>query len=443
MAHEHRQKATAPAIEADAPQRIPVHGAAPSSRLLSIICFGFMVAAWYAVVGPKVQLSQWTIRAENNAAMREALAWQAGRLDLPTNSADPLRDRLHDTAFVRDTGEVFNVFPPLTTFFCYAVNALQRPLLGEAPGLIGPLTYATAWVLPLLLVCFWAFRTQTNDPRWGGFLAFALLCGTALYPLMVWSRGGNVGYMHHVASQIGLLLIAGDLLGRRRIWPAAIGLLIAAWSRQFTIAYAVPIFMAVAQAPRRGRALGIATAATVLAAGVLMLLNQLKFGSPFETGYALIYEGRPDDAMLATRARQGGLFALRWMPENLSYMLWNPPDAEWTHQGLQLAGDARGNGLLFTTPIVVLVFATARQWWREPMRRWCMLATLPVVIGILCYHTMGFISTACYRFGMDYLAVWLMVAAPALVTPRWRWWTMGCVAWSVVYFQAVRFPVSV
>jgi len=170
----------------------------------------------------------------------------------------------------------------------------------------------------------------------------------------------------------------------------------------------------------------------VLAVGALMLLNQLKFGSPLESGYRLIYAGRNDP--LALRARQG-LFALRWIPDNLRYMLWRLPRITTSQQGLTISGHAEGNSLVFSTPVVLLVFATVPAWWRDRRRRAMMLATAPVILGILMYHAPGFHSNGCYRFGLDYLPVWLMVAAPALVSDRWRWWTMGCAAWSVVYFQ--------
>ncbi len=71
----------------------------------------------------------------------------------------------------------------------------------------------------------------------------------------------------------------------------------------------------------------------------------------------------------------------------------------------------------------------------EPLECRALLATVPILEGILMYHAPGFRSNGCYRFGMDYVPIWLMAAGPALVAPRLRWWTLGCVAWSVVYFQ--------
>src|SRR5262245_9012516 len=95
------------------------------------MCFGLMVAGWYAVVGPRAALSQWTINADDCAPMAEALAWHAGRLDLPTTSRDPLHHRLHDTAYVADSGRVYSICPPLMTLICFLQTSLDRVLVGE------------------------------------------------------------------------------------------------------------------------------------------------------------------------------------------------------------------------------------------------------------------------------------------------------------------------
>ena len=67
------------------------------------------------------------------------------------------------------------------------------------------------------------------------------LGGTAVLPNLYFSQKGYLGQIYHVVSQIGLLLIAADLLGRQRVWPSLIGLVITAWCRQMTLLYALPI----------------------------------------------------------------------------------------------------------------------------------------------------------------------------------------------------------
>jgi hypothetical protein len=421
------ESSTASAGTASGPSSL-VHGRA-------CLCFWLLVAGWYAVVGTKASLSQWTMTSAC-VPMAEALAWHSGRLDLPQLGRDALHQRGHDTAWVRSTGKVYNVYPPLLTFICYTAIWFDKLISLPPTAVLGPVILVVVVVTPLLIIGFWAFRTAVGSPVWGAVLTFAWLASTANVPLTVWSRDGNVGFVHHLLAQTGVMLLVGDLLGKRRMWPAAIGLAGAAWSRQLTIFYALPMLLIAWTGRRALRDTMIAVAGIVTACGVLMLMSYLKFGSPFETGYRLIYEGRTDT--LALRA-QHGLFALRWLPDNLRCMIWQWPDVSLSHQGLSIWGHSYGNSLVFTTPVILVVLLSVRQWWRQVPGRWLMISTIPIVAGALTYHAPGFISTGCYRFGMDYLPVWFTVAGPALISPRWRGWTLGLTAWSLVYFQLVEY----
>src|SRR5438270_12791712 len=107
-------------------------------------------------------------------------------------------------------------------------------------------------------------------------------------------------------TQIGLLLLAYDLLGARRIWPALNGLMVAVWSRQLTILYAVPLL--IVAWPRRR--VGLVIAGLTLIVAPLLVLNYLKFGNPFESGYGYVYENRHD--WVAQRYHMHGLFSLHF-----------------------------------------------------------------------------------------------------------------------------------
>jgi len=63
-----------------------------------------------------------------------------------------------------------------------------------------------------------------------------------------------------------------------------------------------------------------------------------------------------------------------------------------------------------------------------------MLATLPILLAHLCYHSPGHLACGYNRFALDFLPVWLVVAAPWTRGDRRTWFTIGCTAWSVWYF---------
>ena len=111
------------------------------------------------------------------------------------------------------------------------------------------------------------------------------------------------------------MLIAGDLLGRRRIWPAAIGLLIAAWSRQLTILYGAAVIGIAWTMSESVTRRSIALCCGLLAVGVPLALNSLKFGNPFESGYQYVYAGRESD-WYGRRVMEHGVFSPHYIPEN-------------------------------------------------------------------------------------------------------------------------------
>src|SRR5437867_495819 len=86
------------------PPALPARSAEPRWRIY--VCFFLMLAAIQITIGPKVQLSQWTIDARQNAGIAEGEAWLHGRLDLPA-TRDTAHDRPHDTAYFN--GKIYNV----------------------------------------------------------------------------------------------------------------------------------------------------------------------------------------------------------------------------------------------------------------------------------------------------------------------------------------------
>jgi hypothetical protein len=53
---------------------------------------------------------------------------------------------------------------------------------------------------------------------------------------------------------------------------------------------------------------------------------------------------------------------------------------------------------------------------------------------LLFYHGTGQRQYGYYRFALDFMPVWLVVAAPWLASGVRRWPTLACIAWSVAYF---------
>ncbi len=394
-------------------------------------CFLLTLVAIQLALGPVLRLSQWDLRAAHNSPVAEGESWLQGRLDIPHPGRDVRHDRMHDAAYFQ--GKVYNVYPPLLTVLHAVLAPLHGALQVGHTEFWHPWTHLLLVYWPLPVLGFFVFRRECGDSAWAGLLTLVWLGGTALLPALTLSQRGYQGPTYHVLSQTGLLLLAADLLGRQRIWPGLIGLLIAAWSRQMTFLYALPLLWVAYQRRR----LPLALAGLALVAAPLLVLNWLKFGNPLDFGYQYIYVERETDIM-GSRVAAHGVFSLHFFVENFRHMHWQPPalDLQWTSIGV---GRDRGFGvsIWITTPLLLLLVPSFRAWWRDPRRRALMLGTLPIMLGLLCYHTPGYLQSGYNRFALDFIPIWLLVLAPH-VRGGWRtWFTLLSGAWSLLYFQSV------
>jgi hypothetical protein len=378
----------------------------------------------FVIDGPRIRWTQWQVLPNWNKNVLEALAWHQGRLDVPAYAVD----------LAVFQGRFYNVFPPMFTFLSFAAIGLHR-LFGGGIG-IWPWLFRLGLGLPVVLAAFWAACACTRKKSQAVVVMLLVLLATPMLPMLVGCLRGSNTEVNHTLSVVGMLLLAGDIFGRRRIWPSLIGFVVACWSRQLTLFYFPLIAWAVWQ--RRGRdrmrpaILSLATLAVALA--VPAVLNALKFGSPFQDGYGFIYTGRED--FLAERASHG-LFHPRFLLENARYMLLQPPGITITASGVAPALDANGASILLTCPLLLAVFLTVRQWWRDPPRRLGMLLTIPVITLLLLYHNTGWVQKGFYRFGLDFVPIWLLVICPFL-WGRWRTpVTCLCVIWSIWYFRFI------
>lgn len=389
--------------------------------------------------------------SELNPSIAEGREWWAGRLDIP--------ERILDTAYDPQTNRVYNVYPPLLSIISFVAHA---PIPGRAPP------YEFPEFLPLILfglllpvVGYWAFSRLTRSAAWAMLMTVGWLGGTALIGALRLARNCDVYHLNHILSQVGLLLMTVEILTRRRACMMLVGLGIAAWSRQLTIFFAPAVFAAIWWSGRQGASIGMArkedapmilrpaagdrgpiyarrrdmlslAIGLFVIAAVPMGLSWAKFGRPWRSGYALLYDGvKPE---LHERVSKHGLFSAAYAGENAYYMNVAIPD--WTRAGRwpkPIASD-QGVSIWFTTPVLILTWLGAPVWWRDPLRRTLMLCSLPIVLAHICYHTSGEVAAGYYRFALDYIAVWLAVSAEWLTTGWRRWATPACMAWSVAYF---------
>ena len=133
-----------------------------------------------------------------------------------------------------------------------AATTLGRWQGMSADEFYGP-WYAMLVALPLPCLGFWAFRQVLGRAEWAAVLTAYWLLGTPTLPALVDCQSGGINPLNHLLASGGLMLIAGDLLGRRRMWPAAVGIVIAVWSRPHMVFYGIAVLVVAWLVPGRGR----------------------------------------------------------------------------------------------------------------------------------------------------------------------------------------------
>lgn len=230
-------------------------------------------------------------------------------------------------------------------------------------------------------------------------LALTILFGFSTQILWVTTRGGvwHTGHLIATILTFGCLI---ELWGRRRAWLVGLSAG-AAFLTRAPLAFAIP-FYAVLLGAEGGRVLWRPTRqlpwrlwawfslGVLPAVAVFFAYNAVRFGTPFESGYAL--------ATLPgflERQRAQGLFSLAHVPMNLDYFLVHLPFV--IPRFPYLRPDGLGLSVLITSPGLLLF---VRANWRDA-RSWLLLgAAVFVLIPTLLYYGGGWLQYG-YRYFLD------------------------------------------
>jgi hypothetical protein len=239
----------------------------------------------------------------------------------------------------------------------------------------------------------WVLLGRIGVERLHDRFLLTMLAGFSTQILWVVTRGG-VWHTGHLIATILTYACLIELWGRRRAW--LIGLLAgAAFLTRAPLAFAIPFYaLLLATWPipspttlRRWFWLGVGVLPSVVA---FFVYNQVRFGTPLESGYAL---ATLPGFLEAQRAK--GLFSLAHVPMNLDYFLVHLPFpiAEFPF----LRPDGLGLSVLITSP--GLLFAV-RADWRDRRAWWLLGAAVFVLIPTLLYYGGGWLQYG-YRYFLD------------------------------------------
>lgn len=326
--------------------------------------------------------------------------------------------RLGANDVILDGSRIYVPFAPFPAVVLAPIVAITGPVVADQWE-----TGINAALAAIDVGLAWWVAGRIGVGRMTDRIALALLLGFSTQVWWVTTRGGVWHTGHLVAIGLTLLLIA-ELFGRRR--AALMGLLIgAAFLTRAPLAFAGP-FVALWLVPsgpgwleipwRRWAGL-LAGFAPALA--FFLWYNAVRFGSPFESGYALAT--LPEWLEVQ---RQQGLFALAHVPMNLDYLFVHLPT--FTRDFPYFKPDGLGMSVFLTSPGLLLA---VRAPWRD-RRSWLLLgAAIAVLIPTLLYYGGGWLQYG-YRYFLDSIPfLWALVALGIVRRGPVPWW-----GWTLILF---------
>jgi hypothetical protein len=329
-----------------------------------------------------------------NLHVREAGAWLQGRVALDAGGTD--------VAVVG--GRMYNPFPPGPALLFLLPVALLGERLFLAPAICLGLSILNVFTLRMIL------RRLQVRPETVPWLLAAFFLGSGYWFTAVYSYG--VWHSAHVVAVTALLLALCESLGRRRGWVMGACLGMAFLSRQFTLLNA-PFLLVAATTNRANsdgplplRHLGGFAIAIVLSIAVCMGFNEVRFGSPLDTGYGYLqWEGYE-----RARVEQYGLFSLAYMPINLYHLLM--PGFHLGFSSVDLMSgvtvDWFGSSLPAASPFLFAAFLMRCRTWLV-RTAWTVIAV--IVLAHSCYFVNGAGQLNWQRYALDYWPVLFVLIA--------------------------------
>lgn len=380
---------------------------------------------------------------ETNVSLVEAQSILSGEITLP--------QRLHDTALYKE--RVVNIFQPGQTIFFLAHLIAAGGNRGVG---IFQVELFLVFVLSVFLFSLALFRLSNGQAIFSMSLAASLLFGAPYIANLPVALNGSVYRVNHVLSILfvaAFLFLVGskNLDQKLPLIGACIGAAML-FRMQNALLFFLPLSLILQDVEGRSwqiseafstPAARLALASQVaklfvfpLLAGIIIAGFQVaRFQNPFETGYAYIYVGRTD--YLAQRASEYGLFSLHFLPENLYRTFFAFPIFEIDGWRItKIIGDPRGNSLLFSQPILLIIFFLRKSLATARAKSFLFVSLL-LAIPVWLYHNPGITAPGYMRYSLDYLPLWIAtIAVFASYAPRSRyvlWASVIAAIWAILY----------
>jgi len=303
-------------------------------------------------------------------------------------------------------------FPPGPAFILFPLYLLLGSFL--ATGWLGPLLGGLAVASADLLFERWADMMGVSTR---GVLrkGFPILAGGGT--LLMWAAVDGGTFLFAQTIGLSFLTLALALAASSRPLSASLAFGLALTSRPATLgALALYLFLGTrGRVSSSGRRLVALLTGPAILGSITLLLNQLRFGSPFRFGYHAMLV----PPFLRQRLAEHGQLSWAWLPGNVSWILLHPPVmAEHLFGSLDFpVSDPHGMGIFFVTPAFLALFFAFRPGIRAvgagfPLFLAWVSLVLCCLPGLVYYNT-GWVQWG-GRFLLDGWPIFLILAGLGL-----------------------------
>lgn len=305
---------------------------------------------------------------------------------------------------------VYVIFPPVPAIIAMPFVALfGTDFSGFAT--LGFTAYAAS-----LFVWQRIFQRLGTDAQTIVWLLLALAFATPLYYVSI--RADRVWFFAQSINFLLVTLAINEVLRGGKLILAGALLGAAFLCRQMSVLL-LPFLFVLALKPeeklislsaahiKRALKLGLPVAAAVV---IYMIYNQVRFGTPMETGYSYIKVANPEHwTLINHRLNNIGLFSKDYVLFNAFYLFIQGFHLDWGGPDMltPLRLDPMGTSLLAASPFVLLAVFM-------PLRRTIVIGGLcaATILGVtLFYHGNGFSQYNTQRFVLDWMPVLFYVLA--------------------------------
>lgn len=317
-----------------------------------------------------------------NVQVGQALAVKEGQFNLlSTRYPDHVRG---------EDGGLYNIFPPMPSFLLLPLVLVSGEEL--------KLTLIIIVLGSLNAVLLYQILRKINpSPNVAKLLAFAFAFGTVHWWV---SLKYEVWFMNQIIAVFFSLLVLKELFGDGNPFYLGFFLGCSFLARQATVFLGVFV-LGYLFINRERKEFVKSALMMVLITGFLgciyPLLNYIKFGSPFETGYYLL-------PVIWGRA----IFSLSYIPYNLYTIFLMAPDFSSIFPYLNPSRG--GQAIIFTSPFLLYVFFSKIPL-KARLTAWSSI--LFIAAPALIYFNNGYAQFG-YRFILDYLPLLMVLAATAV-----------------------------